>query len=203
MATSVTEAVTPLGPVDVEITQLSDLKAICADPVLAQRVARELLGFAAQTFEGRAWTLEDLRDVLDAACSGPARAREERVLQGRHFRKRLREQCALADRYGDAFGCVVMQFDCALTDLLMAKLQDAIVGQLRGSDTVFMYRRRVAIVLPRCSRAALDSLNERLRGCVVTEIGENALAAAPTLLYPGDGARATQAVLDWAEDQLR
>ena len=105
--TTVTEATKRLvGGDDEADLRSGNLERICADPVLAQRLARRLAEAARDIAPGREWSMEDLRDVLEVAVRGP-RDNSVRVLEGRHFRKRLREQAALAERYGDPFSCVV------------------------------------------------------------------------------------------------
>src|SRR5689334_16141045 len=97
--TTVTEAAKRLiGGDDESALREGDLERICGDSATAQKLARRLVEAAREMSPGRAWSIEDLRDVLDVAVTGPREDRV-RVLEGRYFRKRLREQCALAERY--------------------------------------------------------------------------------------------------------
>jgi len=203
--TTVTEAAKRLiGGADEADLRAGDLEKICADPVLAQRLARRLAEAARDIAPGREWSMEDLRDVLEVAVRGP---REERVriLEGRYFRKRLREQCALAERYGDPFSCVVVTLVSGEVEGrgLYASVLDAITERLRSSDMVFLYRRRFALILPRMRAESLGQLVGRITELVGEAVGGPVLESVQSLSYPDPVLQDTQSVLDWAEDRLR
>lgn len=201
--TTVTEAAKRLiGGREEEVVKSGDLGAICADPLIAQRLARHLAVAASEMAPGREWSIEDLRDVLEAACSGP-RADGVRVLEGRYFRKRLRDQCALAERYGDPFALVVYRLKDGEDTVSYAKLLDEITERLRRTDMVFVYRRRFAILLPRMRATALDSLLGRVADLLPPQPFAELVESVEKLTFPDDSFEDTQAVLDWAEDQLR
>ena len=201
--TTVTEAAKRLiGGDEEEALREGDLEQLCADPALAQRLARRLAEAAKEISPGRDWSLEDLRDVLEVACRGPSPDRV-RVLEGRYFRKRLREQCAIADRYGDPFACVVVRIGQDLDASIYDSVLDAIAERLRRTDMVFLYKRRLALILPRMRAVALGPLIERVRSLVAFGAGPDALDAVKSLVYPDPLHPDTQSVLDWAEDQLR
>ncbi|MEZ4250926.1 MAG: hypothetical protein R3B99_22110 [Polyangiales bacterium] len=207
--TTVTESVKRvLEADDLSALREGDLERICADPVLAQRFARRLAGLARQVAPGREWTPEDLRDVLEVAVHGSAQ-QSARVLEGRYFRKRLREQIGLADRYGDSFAIVVLTVTDGVADGVYSSVLDAVTERLRKTDFVFLYRRRFALLLPRMRSSGLEPLIRRVRELVAVGAGSTAIERIASMVYPeaafddgpteDDGAR----VLDWAEDQLR
>jgi hypothetical protein len=202
--TTVTEAAKRLiwGRED-EVVKSGDLGAICGDPLVAQRVARHLAAAAHEIAPGREWSIEDLRDVLEAACTAGPRADGVRVLEGRYFRKRLRDQCALAERYGDPFALVVYRLRDGDDTASYARLLDQITERLRRTDMVFVYRRRFAILLPRMRATSLDSLIGRVAGLLDPEPCAELVESVERLTFPDDAFEDTQAVLDWAEDQLR
>ncbi len=201
--TTVTEAAKRLiGGEEEEALKEGDLERILADPMLAQRLARRLAESAGEIAPGREWTIEDLRDVLEVACRGP-RTDKVRILEGRYFRKRLREHCALADRYGDPFACVVVRIGKQLDPSVYDSVLDAMAEKLRRTDMIFLYKRRFALILPRMRAVSLGPLIERLRKLVAVGAGEQALGDVRSLVYPDPIHPDTQSVLDWAEDQLR
>jgi hypothetical protein len=201
--TTVTEAAKRLiGGREEEVVKSGDLGAICADPLIAQRLARHLAVAASEMAPGREWSIEDLRDVLEAACRGP-RADGVRVLEGRYFRKRLRDHCALAERYGDPFALVVYRLKDGEDTASYAKLLDEITERLRRTDMVFVYRRRFAILLPRMRATSLDSLLGRVADLLPPQPFAELVESVEKLTFPDDAFEDTQAVLDWAEDQLR
>jgi hypothetical protein len=203
--TTVTEAAKRLvGGDDEADIRSGNLEKICADPVLAQRLGRRLAEAARDISPGREWSLEDLRDVLEVAVRGP---REEgvRVLEGRYFRKRLRDQCALAQRYGDPFSCVVFTLVRGQVEGggMYTSVLDAITERLRRSDMVFLYRRRFAMILPRMRAESLGQLVGRITELVSEAHAGTVLETVQCLSYPDPVIQDTQSMLDWAEDRLR
>lgn len=201
--TTVTEAAKRIGGgLDLSALDRADLETICADPLLAQRFARKLVGLAKQVIPGREWSLEDLRDIFEAAVRG-RRSDGARIVEGRYFRKRLREQCALAERYADPFALVVVSLQAEAPEGAYQSVLDAIVERLRNTDMVFPYRQRFALVLPKMRLEWLGPLVERVRELIDVGAGVDAIDTIETLVYPDPDYADTQAVLDWAEDQLR
>ncbi len=201
--TTVTEAVKPVLDEDDEAAiEKGDLRKLCASPHLAQRFARLLTKAAREMSPGRDWSPEDLRDVLEVAVHGTGQE-SARVLEGRYFRKRLREQVNLADRYGDSFGVVVITMVQGVSEGVYSSVLDAVTERLRRTDMVFLYRRRFALVLPRMRPAALEPLIDRVRELVAVGAGDAALERIDSLCYPTDELDENTGVLDWAEDQLR
>lgn len=200
--TTVTETAKRFGEgIDLSELEEADLATICADPLLAQRFAKLVVERASETLPGR-WSIEDLRDILDAAIRG--RRREGvRIVEGRYFRKRVREQCALADRYGDPFAVVVISLTTEPQAGVYQSVLDAVVERLRSTDMVFLYKRRYALVLPRMREESLAPLIDRVRQLIAVGAGENVVEDIQSLVYPDEDHPDTQAVLDWAEDQLR
>lgn len=201
--TTVTETAKRLGE-GIDLSELEDanLETICADPLLAQRLARQIADLTSEVFPGRRFSVEDLRDIFEAAVRGN-RAGGVRVVEGRYFRKRVREQCGLADRYGDPFAIVVIGLSPEPSEGVYQSVLDAVVERLRGTDMVFLYKRRFALLLPRMRRESLDPLTDRVRELIRVGAGENAVECISSIVYPDPRLDDTQAVLDWAEDQLR
>lgn len=205
--TTVTESIKRVLEVeDLSALRDGDLDRICANPMLAQRFARRLAGLASQIAPGREWTPEDLRDLLEVAVHGSAQ-QSARVLEGRYFRARLREQVNLADRYGDTFAVAVVTITEGVADGVYSSVLDAVTERLRQTDMVFLYRRRFALLLPRMRASGLEPLIGRMRALVDVGAGVGAIDHIASRVYPdglsaegdAEGAR----VLDWAEDQLR
>jgi hypothetical protein len=201
--TTVTETAKRFGEgLDLSDLEEADLATICEDPLLAQRFAKEVVRAASAHVAGGPWSLEDLRDILDAAIRG--RRREGvRIVEGRYFRKRVREQCALADRYGDPFAVLVIGLKAEPQAGVYQSVLDAVVERLRRTDMVFLYRRRFALILPRMRDEALGPLIDRVRQLIAVGAGEDAVEQIERLVYPDATHTDTQSVLDWAEDQLR
>src|SRR5687768_3780511 len=155
--TTVTEAAKRLG-LDPHSLESADLAALKRDPALAQQFARRLAAISRDL--GHELSVEDLRDILEIAVQG-ARA-ESRIVEGRYLRKRVREQCAYCDRYSESFAMVVLKLSPEPKPGLYSSAMEDAVGRLRGSDMVTVYRRRVAMLLPRMRGEALDPLVVRV-----------------------------------------
>jgi hypothetical protein len=201
--TTVTDAAKRIGDTnDLAELQDADLATICSDPLLAQRIAKQVADLATEVVPGRRWSIEDLRDILDAAVRRRG-SDHGRILEGRYFRKRVREQCALSDRYGDPFAVIVMALIAEPEPGMYAGLLPNVVSRLRRGDMVFLYRRRFALVLPRVEGVALSALIERVSELVRTGASADVIERVEGLVYPGEEHTDTQSMLDWAEDQLR
>jgi hypothetical protein len=199
--TTVTEAAKRLG-FDPHPLEQADLAALKRDPALAQQFARRLSELARELAPKAAFSLDDLRDVIEIAVQGP-RAEESRIVEGRYLRKRVREQCAFADRYGESFALVVLKLAPEPSPGLYARTIELVVEKLRRSDRVTVYRRRIAMLLPRVRRDTLDPLVTRVRKALEEAARHPAVEGIAHLVYPSDAHADTQAVLDWLEDALR
>lgn len=201
--TTVTETAKRIGEgLDLSELDDADVATICADPLLAQRIARQIVDLAEAVVPGRRWSIEDVRDILDAAVRG-RRETGVRILEGRYFRKRVREQCAISERYGDPFSVVVIALAPEPSEGVYQSVLDAVVERLRRTDMVFLYKRRVALLLPRMRSESLAPLIQRVRELIAVGVGEQVIEHIEWLVFPHRQFNDTQAVLDWAEDQLR
>jgi hypothetical protein len=201
--TTITELAKRLvGSEDERLIASGDLAAILRHPGVARQLARRLAEAAREIAPGREWSVEDLRDLLEAAVAGAA-PDEARKLEGRQFRKRLRDHCALTQRYGDPFACVVVRLMPEKDAGVYAGVLDSVAERLRRTDMLFVYRRRFALILPRMQPSALTMTVDRVRRLVATGAGWDAVEEIHALVYPDPRFPDTQDVLDWAEDHLR
>jgi hypothetical protein len=199
--TTVTEAAKRLG-VDLHPLDQADLDMLRADPVLAQQFARRLALAAKEIAPNANWSVEDLRDVLEVAVQGTG-TEGVRVVEGRYLRKRVREQCAFTERYGEPFALVVVQLVPEPYEGLYAKVVESVVEKLRRTDMIAIYRRRFALLLPRMEVAALGSLLDRIAARVDQVTGKKVVEGVDGQMYPDPAFPDTQSVLDWLEDHLR
>lgn len=200
--TTVTETAKRISGVDPLELEDADLVTICRDPLLAQRIARQIVELAEDITPGRRWSIEDVRDILDAAVRG-RRDSGVAIVEGRYFRKRVREQCALSERYGDPFAVLIIALRAEPEAGVYQSVLDAIVERLRRTDMVFVYKRRFALILPRMQADSIGRLVERVRELIRVGAGASVIERIESLVYPDPQHTDTQSVLDWAEDQLR
>ncbi len=204
--TTVTEAAKRLG-IDLHPLEQASADALKRDPVLAQQFARRLALAAKDIVPGADWSMEELRAVLEVAVLG-ASSEPMRVVEGRYLRKRVREQCAYSERYGEPFALLVMQLAPEPTDGVYRAALDVIAERLRRSDMIAIYKRRVAFLLPRMHPGAVTALTARIRGAFDEAVARPdasapVVLAVPTMVFPDPVCPDTQSVLDWLEDQLR
>lgn len=199
--TTVTEAAKRLG-VDLHPLDQADLDMLKADPVLAQQFARRLALEAKEIAPNANWSVEDLRDVLEVAVQGTA-LEGVRVVEGRYLRKRVREQCAFTERYGEPFALVVVQLVPEPHEGLYARVVESVVERLRRTDMIAIYKRRFALLLPRMEAAAISSLLDRIAARVDQVAGKKVVESVDGQIYQHPAFPDTQSVLDWLEDHLR
>lgn len=205
--TTVTEAAKRLG-LHGSVTGDGTAEDLKKDPLLAQQFARRLAQFAREITPGREWSIEDLRDVLEVAVLG-APEEAARVVEGRYLRKRVRTHCSFAERYREPFALVVLQLLPEPADGAYAKAVHAIAPRLRRADMIAVYKRRVALLLPRMSHEAIGALTQRVWPTFDAAVGSRVVERVPAIVFPGPdpstgiALEGAQAVLDWLEDQLR
>ncbi len=201
--TTITEAIKPIFDDEERVAlERGDLDRICASPGLAARFARELAELAARISPGRHWTPETLREVLEVAVHGNAQE-AARILEGRYFRKRLKEQTVLAERHKDEFSVVVITIERNMPAAVRSSVLDAVTERLRRTDMVFLYRRRFALVLPRLGATSLGSMLSRISDLITAGSGAGVVERLVGATYPSERFEDARGVLDWAEDQLR
>lgn len=198
--TTVTDAMPQLLGEDGVLVQ-DDLESILSQRTVSRWFAEEVRRAADTIVPSRRWTIQEVRAVLEAATDAEVEP-DVHILEGRYFRKRLREQFALAERHGDPFCCVVFHLAPERSSAMYASVLDAMVERLRCSDMVFLYRRRLAVILPRMRLADLGPLMARLMRLVGVGPGTEAIVGHSHLECPRPGQNLRD-VLDWAEDQLR
>ncbi|MEM9861737.1 MAG: hypothetical protein AAF938_08995 [Myxococcota bacterium] len=191
--TTVTEAIRLVGAA----TALKDSSydRIRAEPALAAKFASEITEAAREATGGKRWSPEEVAEILRIATEPPAD--EPAVLEGRYFRKRLRQHARAAERTGGAVSVMVFTLRAA-QDGAYAALLEALGQDLRREDTVFLYRRRLSVVLPGLGAAFRPRVVERFASVAGAGLERVSSESFPTPRFENE-----LAFLTWAEDQLR
>jgi hypothetical protein len=174
--------------------------AVTSNREMAGGFTRYLLA-AAGRMVPREWSVQDLSDILTFVLEGGDSPVQ--FIEGRYLRKRIREQVARADRYAEPFSMLVLRMEEEPgREDVQESLVDVLTERLRRSDMVFLYRHRIAILLPHTPAAVLSRLQERIRRLAEASLGlkEIGFEAAS---YPGEEFGRPDDVLDWVEDRLR
>lgn len=196
---TVTDLAPPKGPGDPNAPLT--FEAVTTDPESANRLVRELVHRAVQLVADREWSLEDLRDVLEFALR--SELPPIRILEGRHFRKRLKEELARSERYATPFSLVVATLVAEQTREVYDSIVGALEERLRRTDMVFIYKRRFAILLPHTGAPVAEKLLGRIRALIGAVVAPGSGLRMELQTYPAREIEGTRAMLDWAEDRLR
>lgn len=193
--TTVTEAIKVASR---ESISAGDLESVLKNPDVARRFARRLELLAQEFSPHHAWTAEDLRAVLEVAIHGTAQT-TAKVLEGRYLRKRIRAEVRLSLARQEPLSILVVKLEAPLSDIPRGDLASAVSSCLRAGDFLFLFRKRVAVLLPRLAGPLRERVEANLWKALahapgrVVGIESNTFESAPV----------EAEVLAWAEDQLR
>ncbi|MDI7268059.1 MAG: hypothetical protein QME96_08700 [Myxococcota bacterium] len=201
-----TTSTTGLRPLQSDSQQMLTLPlmsytAITSDREMAGAFVRLLVAAAGKMVPNRQWSATDVRDVIAFALEGGVDPVP--LLEGRYLRKRLKEQIARAERYQEPFSLMVVSLPDSADQSHTQALVDLLLERLRRSDMVFVYRRRVAIILPHTPEKAAEGLVARIGALAGATLGVEMPIEFIARTYPHQSFRGPSEVLDWAEDALR
>gem|GEM_PF-952107 len=183
------------------VLPLMSYTAVTTDREMATSFVRLLLQAASKMIPTREWSAQDLRDILGFVLEGGVDPVP--MLEGRYLRKRLKEQLARAERYHEPFSLMFVTLGENADPIHHQGLVDLLMERLRRSDMVFLYRRRVAIILPHTNEKAAEGLIARIRALAAATIPSDVTIEMLVRTYPSGAFAQPAEVLDWAEDQLR
>ncbi len=173
--------------------------AVTSNREMAGSFSRYLLA-AAVKMVPREWSVQELSDVLNFVLEGgntPAQ-----IVEGRYLRRRLREEVARADRHQEQFSIMVLGFEGEVEEETYEGLVDVLQERLRRSDLVFLYKHRIAILLPHTPETSLERLCQRISKLAAEALRSKKVIFS-TASYPGKTFAGPDTVLDWVEDRLR
>jgi len=183
------------------VLPLMSYTAVTTDREMATSFVRQLLQASSKMIPTREWSAQDLRDILGYVLEGGVDPVP--TLEGRYLRKRLKEQLARAERYQEPFSLMFVNLSDNADTIHHQGLVDLLMERLRRSDMVFLYRRRVAIILPHTNEKAAEGLVARIRTLATATIPPEVTIDMLVRTYPSAEFGHPSEVLDWAEDQLR
>lgn len=193
--TTVTESIKLTGR---EPISAGDLEGVLKDPEVARRFARRLALLAQEYAPRHLWTPEDLRAVLEVAAHGAAQTTAQ-VLEGRYLRKRIRSEVRVSAERSEPLSLLVLCLAAPLADIPQSDLAIAVSSCLRAQDFLFLYKKRVVVLLPRLGAELRDRVEENIWKALADAPGHVTNIKTCTFL-PGVP---KEEVLAWAEDQLR
>jgi len=175
--------------------------AIMSSREMAGSFLRYLL-HAASKMVPRQWTAQDLQDILTFVIEGGESPVQ--FIEGRYLRKRIQDQIVRAERYHEPFSLIVIKSKDELNNETYEVMVDLLGERLRKSDMVFLYKRKIAILLPHTPGSALEKLIEIIQKLSqVTDALKNVELGFSTAYYPSQAFATPYEILDWIEDELR
>lgn len=183
------------------VLPLMSYTAITSDREMAGAFVRMIVAAACKMVPNRQWSASDVRDVIAFALEGGVDPVP--LLEGRYLRKRLKEQLARAERYQEPFSLMFIVLPEETDAGQIQALVDLLMERLRRSDMLFLYRHRIAIVLPHTNEKAAEGLIARITNLASATMGADLRLDFHTRTYPHPGFKHPTEVLDWAEDELR
>lgn len=175
--------------------------AIMSSREMAGSFLRYLLSAASKMIP-RQWTAQDLQDILSFVIEGGESPVQ--FIEGRYLRRRIQEQIVRAERYHEPFSIMVIKSFKQLDHETYAVLVDILTERLRRSDMVFLYKQKIAIVLPHTPGNVLERLAERINKLAAASDSVHGVKLSfSNAFYPSDAFATPYEILDWVEDELR
>ncbi len=174
--------------------------AVTSHKAMAEAFVEQLTRAAAKIIPDRPVTAEDIVKVCQLALQDKP-DQSITMVGGRHLRARVSDQVSRAKRYNEPFSLVILD----LSNLTQKEEYDSVVDTLRErmrqTDLLFLFKYRIALLLPHTEESACKMLVNRIQS-LIGSVNIPSVNAA-TLTYPHAEITRTSEVLDWAENALR
>jgi hypothetical protein len=189
------------GKKDTDTHPMMSYTAVTSHREMAVAFVRELLRHGNRIMNDHELTIEDLVTICHLALE--RRETGVMMLEGRHLRARVSEQISRADRYKEPFSLIILKLNASLDRSGYDSVVDTLCERMRKTDLMFIFKSRLALILPHTQKEQCCMLAQRVQQLLETAVATGIIDAIPTLTYPDPEITARAHVLDWAEDQLR
>jgi len=189
------------GKKDTDVHPMMSYTAVTSHREMAVAFVRELLRHGNRIMNDHELTIEDLVTICHLALS--QRETGVMMLEGRHLRARVSEQISRADRYNEPFSVMFVRLNASLDRSGYDSVVDTLCERMRKTDMLFIFKSRLALILPHTLKDPCAILAARVQQLLETAVATGIIDGIPTLTYPDPEITARSQVLDWAEDQLR
>jgi len=182
-----------------------DLDSITFERARADRdTARRFVHFlteAARTFPGaHDWSIDEIIEVIRFAMEGGPTSID--FFDGSHFFRCLEDTLERAQRYKEDFSVMVIRPGGGEGgELVDASVLDGLVERLRRSDQAFLFKRRVAIILPYTGGKDLSTLIGRIQELFEGALGPEIELQLDHMAYPVDLGSAEE-ITSWVKARL-
>jgi len=184
-----------------DVHPLMSYTAVTSHREMAVAFVRELIRHGNRIMNDHELSIEDLVTICHLALE--RRETGVMMLEGRHLRGRVSEQISRADRYKEPFSLMFLKLNAALDRSGYDSVVDTLCERMRKTDLMFIFKTRIALILPHTLKEPCAVLAARVQELLETAVTTGIIDGIPTLTYPDPEITARSQVLDWAEDQLR
>jgi len=175
--------------------------AVSSHPAMAEAFVNQIIRLANQMVSDHELTALELMKICQFSLSRRESSRS--VEQGRHLRRRIKEQISRADRYREPFSMIAFRLDNVGPQSEYDSIVDTIFERVRQTDLIFLFKTRVLLILPHTVKESRDVLRKRIYQLLETTLAEHAVIEYDEMTYPDPRFKKGTEVLDWSEDQLR
>lgn len=176
--------------------------AVTSHRVMAEAFVSELLRAANNIIPDHTLNIHDLLHICQLSLR---KATDDAITMvgGRHLRSRIADQVSRANRYEEPFSLVILN----LNEVNQQEDYDAIVDTLkermRQTDLIFLFKSRIALMLPHTDKPACDLLISRILELVKKCLIQGPRLTANSITYPHQTLHSVDEILDWTENCLR
>lgn len=180
---------------------LMNYTAVTSHPAMAEAFIDQLLRMGNHVIPDHELTAEDLLKI----CQVSLERRDEgiSVEEGRDLRRRVDEQVSRADRYSEPFSMIILKLQKDASSGTYDSVVDTLCERMRQTDFIFLFKTRIALILPHTLRESREILKKRICELLETAIADSKSIEFAESTYPDPSFKKGSDVLDWSEDQLR
>jgi len=189
------------GKRDTDTHPMMSYTAVTSHREMAVAFVRELIRHGNRIMNDHELSIEDLVSICHLALA--QRETGVMMLEGRHLRGRVSEQISRADRYNEPFSLMFVKLNASLDRSGYDSVVDTLCERMRKTDLMFIFKSRLALILPHTLKDPCATLATRVQQLLETAVATGIIDGIPTLTYPDPEITSRSQVLDWAEDQLR
>jgi len=175
--------------------------AVTSHQAMAEAFIKELLRVGQRIMPDKELTTEDILAICHLALDHSERGAV--ILEGRHLRFRISDQISRAERYKETVSLLVLKLDNIANPSIYDAIVDTLCERMRKTDLLFLFRQRIALLLPHTDLVSCQKLHERVESLLKATLEESSKIDMSSLTYPSEQITAGTQVLDWMEDQLR
>jgi hypothetical protein len=189
------------GKADSSVQPIMSYTAVTTHHEMASAFVREIIRHGNKIMNDHELTVEDLVTICHLAME--RREAGVTMLEGRHLRGRVSEQISRADRYKEPFSLMVVKLITTVETPGYDSVVDTLCERMRKTDLLFIFKTRIALILPHTAKDQCALFTTRVRQLLQTALASGIISGITSITYPDPQITSRSQVLDWVEDALR